>query len=97
MNEITISAGSLVKSAERAAAPDERRSRKRGSVEGGKAAAEAQGRPSTALPACLVSSQTAWRFTATTGWVATSAEAVAPSSTNPGFRHTVRSLFPSTG
>lgn len=109
MNEITVSSGSLVKSAERAAASHERSRSERRGVEGGKApaAAEAEGwsgwarcSSGTLLVALAVeaaSFQTAPSLTAASSRITTSAaEAVAPARTNAGFRRTAGSLFTST-
>lgn len=100
MNEITVSRGSLVESAERAAASHERSSSERGGVEGRKApaAAEAESRSgrlrrlSGALVAQAASFQSAGSHFVTTS----AAEAVASSIANPAFRYTAASLLTST-
>lgn len=111
MNEITVSSGSFVESAERAAASHEGSSSERGGVEGRKAPAAAEAESwsggarclsgvlvaSASLVAETASFQTAPSLTATRSGVTTSvAEAFAPSKTNAGFGRTSPSLFTST-
>lgn len=102
MDAVTISRGSSVKSAERAAAPHEWSSSERRALEGRKApaAAEAGSRSSWTRSGTLLANaasfQSATSLTATRV-TAPAAEAAAPSKSNAGFGRSAASLFTSTG